>query len=74
MPMDRRKNLLKRVKAIFEILENKEGIVYKSDFRSIGLDANSSAQWLNIIQFIQSKPKVEISKAGKFTAVKLKLE
>ena len=71
MYVDMRKNLLNRVKAIFEVLENKEGIVYKSDFRPIGLDANSSEQWLKIIQYIQSKPKVEVTKAGKFTAVKL---
>ncbi|MFX0090553.1 MAG: hypothetical protein ACFFBD_02225 [Candidatus Hodarchaeota archaeon] len=66
-----RKNLFERVQAIFELLEQADDYVHKTTFSEVGLDSNSAEQWIKIIEFIQSKPKINVQRLGNYTTVKL---
>ena len=67
----RKKNLLQRVETIFDFLEQQQDIVYSAYFEEIGLDSTSVKAWIDIIQFIQTKPHLIIEKAGRYMTIKL---
>lgn len=70
-----RKTLLERGEAIFTHLErNSDKKIYKSDLKKIGLDVNSTEQWIKLIQYIQSKQKLRVIEAGKYKILELEVE
>lgn len=69
-----RKSLLERAHSIFNYLKTRNEFVYKTELKVVGLDANSSENWVQLIQFIQSQPKLLVKRAGKYTTIKLESE
>ena len=58
-------------KLIFEALFQKNP-VYKSDLRNlVGLGPKSINKWLDLITFIQSQPKIKITKIGRNQVLEL---
>ena len=70
MRKNMRKTLQERAEAIFDLLKRR-GVLYKSDLKEIGIDAHSASKWIDLIQFIQSQPKLIEKTAGRYTTIEL---
>ena len=63
--MKRRTNY-ERVQTIFDYITEQEK-VFKTDFEKKGFNVNSVSEWMKIIQYIQSQPKIRTFKKGRIT-------
>ena len=55
-----RRTLLERVNAIFKFIARQDDVFPKSRLKEIGLNPKTAEQWLKLISYIQSQPKIRI--------------
>ena len=67
------RTLLRRAKEIFHHIEMQSEPFPKSEFSEIGLNPSAAEKWLELIDFIQSQPRIKITRMGSSTFVE-KLE
>ncbi len=65
----RRRNLQERIEAIFEFIERQPGTFPKSRLKEIGLNPSTAGKWLELIEYIQSQPKIRLIKSGHNTLI-----
>ena len=68
-----RRDLIGRAMDIFALLSDNEEGVHLAEFKKIGIDHPSAKRWVDLIIYIQSKPKIAKDQAGRYIKVKLKL-
>lgn len=71
MITDMKYNLLTRVQAIFEFLEKESQPIFKSQLREVGLDSKSAQKYIDTIEFIQSQPKLIVTKTKNNVIIEL---
>lgn len=64
-----RRTLQERIEAIFEFIERQPGTFPKSRLKEIGLNPSTAGKWLELIEFIQSQPKIRLIKTGHNTLI-----
>jgi hypothetical protein len=72
MAMSKKKNrrtMAERAKSIFRFIDMQPEPFPKSDFQKIGLNPTTAETWLRLIGYIQSQPRIKISKLGNSTYV-----
>ncbi len=67
-PINRR-TMLERAKAIFDFIEQLDEPFTKSQLQDIGLNPATADKWLNLILFIQKKPRLRLIKTGRITII-----
>lgn len=67
------RTLLRRAKEIFHHIEMQAEPFPKSEFAEIGLNPAAAEKWLELIDFIQSQPRIKVTRMGSSTFVE-KLE
>jgi hypothetical protein len=69
MPKRRGRSLEERVKAIFRFIDAQPGSFHKSEFQRIGLNPKTAETWVNLIEYIQSQPRIRVTKVGASTYI-----
>ena len=64
-----RRTMQERVEAIFEFIDAKPGIFPKSQLSEIGLNPKAAEKWLMLIEYIQSQPKIRVTRSEHTTLV-----
>lgn len=64
-----RRSIFERVKAIFRFINAQEEAFAKSRFKEVGFNPMAAEKWLNLIQFIQSQPKIRVVKTKHNTII-----
>ena len=64
-----RRTMQERVEAIFEFIDAKPGIFPKSQLSEIGLNPKAAEKWLILIEYIQSQPKIRVTRSEHTTLV-----
>ena len=64
-----RRTMQERAKAIFEFIDSQSGIFPKSRLSEIGLNPKTAEKWVNLIEFIQSQPKIKIIRSNHTTLI-----
>lgn len=57
-----KKTLLNRTRDIFNLLDQQNEPIYKSELRTLGLGAKSADRYIELIEFIQSQPKIKVTR------------
>lgn len=71
MSLDMKKTLLTRVQGIFELLEKQNKPIFKSQLKELGLDPKTAEKYIDTIEFIQSQPKLIVTRLEKNVIVEL---
>lgn len=69
----RRRTLAERAESIFRFIDAQSEPFPKSEFQRIGLNPTTAENWIHLIEFIQSQPRIKVTKMGSSTYVE-KLE
>ena len=64
-----RRSIYERAEAIFDFIDAQDGAFPKSKLKKIGLNPNAAEKWLDLIQFIQRKPKIRVLKTNHNTII-----
>jgi len=64
-----RRTLIERAEAIFKMIEKEDDPFPKSKLQDIGLNPSTAEKWLNLIVFIQRKPRIRLVKTKKSTII-----
>ena len=67
------RSLLKRAEKLFDIIDSEETPFPKSRLKKAGLSIDAVDNWLELIVFIQSQPRIRITKISRNTVIE-KLE
>jgi len=73
MPRKKRRTLAERAESIFRFIDAQPEPFPKSEFQRIGLNPSTAESWVRLIEYIQSQPRVKVTKMGSSTFVE-KLE
>ena len=74
MPKKRkRRTLTQRAQSIFRFIEAQPEPFPKSEFQRIGLNPATAETWVRLIEYIQSQPRIKVTKMGASTYIE-KLE
>ena len=68
-----RRTLEERAKSIFWFIEQQEEPFPKSELQRIGLNPTTAENWVRLIEFIQSQPRIRVKRIGSTTYIE-KLE
>ncbi len=69
----RRRTLAERAESIFRFIEAQPEPFPKSEFQRIGLNPTTAESWVRLIEYIQSQPRIRVTKMGASTFIE-KLE
>ncbi|MFX1262203.1 MAG: hypothetical protein ACFFAZ_08960 [Promethearchaeota archaeon] len=69
----RTRTLTQRVHSIFRFIEAQPEPFPKSEFQRIGLNPTTAETWVRLIEYIQSQPRIKVTKMGSSTFIE-KLE
>ncbi len=64
-----RRTLIERADAIFRLIEKVDAPFPKSKLQDIGLNPSTAEKWLDLITFIQQKPRIRMIKTGTNTII-----
>jgi hypothetical protein len=65
--------LTERAESIFRFIEAQPEPFPKSKFQRIGLNPTTAERWVRLIEYIQSQPRIKVTKMGSSTFIE-KLE
>ena len=68
MPRSRR-TLIERAKSIFRFINTRPTPFPKSQLQEIGLNPSTAEYWFRLIEYIQSQPKIKVTKMGSSTYI-----
>ncbi|MHA2350888.1 MAG: hypothetical protein ACXADL_14815 [Candidatus Thorarchaeota archaeon] len=68
MPKKRR-TLAERAKSIFGYIEAQTEPFPKSQFQEIGLNPSTAENWVRLIEYIQSQPRIKVVRMGSSTFI-----
>jgi len=69
----RRRTIAERARSIFRYIEAQPGAFSKSQLQDIGLNPKTADSWLRLIEYIQSQPRIRVTRIASSTYVE-KLE
>ncbi|MFW9965174.1 MAG: hypothetical protein ACFFCX_16500 [Candidatus Sifarchaeia archaeon] len=58
------RTLTERAKAIFKFIDDQPEPFPKSEFHRIGLNPTTAENWVRLIDYIQSQPRIKVTKMG----------
>jgi len=64
-----RRTMQERAEAIFDFIDSQTGIFPKSRLSEIGLNPKTAENWLQLIEYIQSKPKIRLTRSKNTTLI-----
>jgi hypothetical protein len=73
MPRKRRRTLQERAESIFSFIDAQPEPFPKSELQRIGLNPTTAESWVRLIEYIQSQPRIKVTKMGSSTFIE-KLE
>lgn len=68
MPRKRR-TLAERAESIFKFIDAQPEPFPKSEFQRIGLNPSTAESWVRLIEYIQSQPRIKVTKMGSSTYI-----
>ncbi|MHA1226982.1 MAG: hypothetical protein ACTSPV_09605 [Candidatus Hodarchaeales archaeon] len=66
---EKRRTLIERARDIFDFIERIDEPFPKSKFQKIGFNPDTAEKWLELIAYIQHKPRIRLVKTKKSTIV-----
>ena len=67
----RRRTLAERAESIFKFIEAQPEPFPKSEFQRIGLNPVTAESWVRLIEYIQSQPRIKVTKMGSSTYIEM---
>ena len=72
MPKKRqRRTLAERTESIFKFIDAQPEPFPKSKFQKIGLNPTTAENWVRLIEYIQSQPRIKVTKMGSSTYIEM---
>jgi hypothetical protein len=65
----RSRTLQERAEQIFRYIDRQTEPFPKSDFKDIGLNPKTAESWIQLIEYIQSQPRIRVTKMGSQTYI-----
>jgi hypothetical protein len=63
------RTLTERAEAIFRFIERQPGPFAKSELQEIGLNPSTADTWVRLIEYIQSQPRIRVTRMGSSTFI-----
>ena len=67
----RRRTLAERAESIFKFIDAQPEPFPKSEFQRIGLNPTTAESWVRLIEYIQSQPRIKVTKIGASTFIEM---
>jgi hypothetical protein len=67
----RRRTLAERAESIFGFIDSQSEPFPKSEFQRIGLNPVTAESWVRLIEYIQSQPRIKVTKMGSSTYIEM---
>ncbi|MHA2396616.1 MAG: hypothetical protein ACXAC0_07920 [Candidatus Thorarchaeota archaeon] len=67
----RRRTLAERAESIFKFIDAQQEPFPKSEFQRIGLNPTTAESWVRLIEYIQSQPRIKVTKMGSSTYIEM---
>jgi hypothetical protein len=67
----RRRTLAERAESIFRFIDAQPEPFPKSKFQKIGLNPSTAESWVMLIEYIQSQPRIKVTKMGSSTYIEM---
>ncbi len=71
MPRKKRRTLAERAESIFSFIDAQPEPFPKSKFQRIGLNPTTAENWVRLIEYIQSQPRIKVTKMGSSTYIEM---
>ena len=71
MARKRRRTLAERAESIFRFIDAQPEPFPKSEFQRIGFNPATAENWVRLIEFIQSQPRIKVTKMGSSTYIEM---
>ncbi|NHJ13504.1 MAG: hypothetical protein EAX95_07490 [Candidatus Thorarchaeota archaeon] len=65
----KRRTLTQRAQSIFRFIEAQPEPFPKSEFQRVGLNPTTAETWVRLIEYIQSQPRIKVTKMGASTYI-----
>lgn len=65
----RSRTLKQRAEQIFRYIDRQPEPFPKSEFKAIGLNPKTAESWIQLIEYIQSQPRIRVTKMGSQTYI-----
>ena len=65
----RRRTMAERAESIFKFIDAQPEPFPKSEFQRIGLNPTTAENWIKLIEYIQSQPRIKATKMGSSTYI-----
>jgi len=65
----RSRTLAERAQSIFRFIDAQPEPFPKSEFQRIGLNPTTAESWVRLIEYIQSQPRIKVTKMGSSTFI-----
>jgi len=62
--MVRRRTLAERAESIFRFIDAQSEPFVKSEFQRIGFNPSTAENWVRLIEYIQSQPRIKVTRMG----------
>ena len=69
MPRKKRRTLTERAQSIFSFIDAQQEPFPKSEFQRIGLNPTTAETWVRLIEYIQSQPRIKVTKMRSSTYI-----
>lgn len=69
MPRKRRRTLAERAESIFRFIDAQAEPFPKSEFQRIGLNPTTAENWVRLIEYIQSQPRIKVTRMRSSTYI-----
>ena len=63
------RNLMERAKTIFNFINEQTEPFPKSELQKIGFNPSSAENWVRLIEYIQSQPRIRVTQMGSSTFI-----
>lgn len=67
----RSRTLAERAESIFRFIDAQPEPFPKSEFQRIGLNPTTAENWVRLIEYIQSQPRIKVTKMGSSTYIEM---
>jgi hypothetical protein len=71
MSRNRRRTLAERAESIFKFIDAQPEPFPKSEFQRIGFNPTTAENWVRLIEYIQSQPRIKVTKMGSSTYIEM---
>jgi len=71
MARKRRRTLAERAESIFKFIDAQPEPFPKSEFQRIGFNPTTAENWVRLIEYIQSQPRIKVTKMGSSTYIEM---